>query len=414
MTFKPGRTVCAFLLLYSMTRIGIRADVNRDAAAPVHFREHLVATLPGVYQCAVADINGDGKPDVLGLSSGKNEIAWYENPTWQKHVITTATRGNIDLAVYDMDGDGRPELAVASAFDLNNTHIGGALQWFAQKADANAAWSGHDIAAIPTSHRLRWADWDGNGKKELVVVPILGEGATPPDYAAPVAVTNYAFAGGKAQATCIDRSLTVAHGMRILDFDGDGRDDLLVASYEGVTWFAPVGKGAKRTWRKTPLASGEQNWPPKRGSSEIDRGWLKGKRPFLATIEPWHGNEVVVYTRPADGKGLWQRHVIDSTLEDGHALGCVDLDGDGQSEIIAGYRGGTHNLYGYRCLDTEGAKWERFTIDAGGMAGSGLVICDINSDKRPDIVCCGGNVIKWYENVSTKQNEDEGTAKHAK
>ena len=396
----PALCLSALLCAAMQTRIG--ADAISDTASPVCFREHLIANLPGVYQCAVADINGDGKPDVLGLSSGKNEIAWYENPTWQKHVITTATRGNIDLAAYDMDGDGKPELAVASAFDLSNTRQGGRLQWFQAGSDAKGEWSGHDFAAIPTAHRLRWADWDGNGKKELVVVPILGEGATPPGYAVAVAVTNYAFIDGKATAAIIDRSLTVAHGMRILDFDGDGRDELLVASYKGVTLFAPQGKGASRAWRKTLLASGEQTLPPKRGSSEIDRGWLKGKRPFLATIEPWHGNEVVVYTPPSDGKGLWQRHVLDDTLEDGHALGCVDLNGDGQSEIIAGYRGGTHNLYGYRCVDAEGGKWERFIIDAGGMGGSGLVIADLNADKRPDILCCGSDTIKWYENLPAK------------
>lgn len=397
------RTSCGFALLWTATGVGTSAGPKPESVAPVHFREHLIATLPGVYQCAVADINGDGKPDILGLSSGKNEIAWYENPTWQKRVITTATRSNIDLAAYDLDGDGKLELVVASAFDLNNTRQGGRLQWFAPNADANGEWVGHDFANVPTAHRLRWANWDGNGKKELVVVPILGEGAMPPEYAAPVAITGYAFADGKARTYTLDHSLTVAHGMRILDFDGDGRDDLLVASYEGVTWFAPERKGAKRTWRKTLLASGEQHLPPKRGSSEVDRGWLKGKRPFLATIEPWHGNEVVVYTPPADGKGLWQRHVLDATLEDGHALGCVDLDGDGQSEIIAGYRGGAHNLYGYRCVDGEGAKWERFTIDAGGMGGSGLVIADLNADKRADIICCGSNTIKWYENLTTTQ-----------
>lgn len=109
----------------------------------------------------------------------------------------------------------------------------------------------------------------------------------------------------------------------------------------------------------------------------------------------------MVYLPPADGKGLWQRQVIDSTLEDGHALACVDLDGDGQSEIVAGYRGGGHNLYGYRCVDKTGAKWERFVIDAGNMAGSGVVIADINGDGRPDIVCCGSATanIKWYENL---------------
>jgi hypothetical protein len=57
--------------------------------------------------------------------------------------------------------------------------------------------------------------------------------------------------------------------MRILDFDGEGRDDLLVASYEGVSLFKPMGKGKTRTWRKIPLAAGEQAMPAKRGSSEV-------------------------------------------------------------------------------------------------------------------------------------------------
>lgn len=399
---KPYIALCIVGIALGLTaqrQLLAAAKRRQNVPDPVRFQEHVIAALPGVYQCAVADINGDGKPDILGLSSGTNEIAWYENPTWKKHLLTTRTRNNIDLAAYDLDGDGKLELAVASEFDLNASRKGGRLQWFQRGADVTSEWTGHDFAALPTAHRLRWTDWDGSGNKELVVVPILGEGATAPGYAVPAAIVSYAFSKGMVRARSIDRSLTVAHGVRILDFDGDGRDDLLVASFEGVTWFKPVGKGDKRTWKKTLLAAGEQSTSPKRGSSEVDRGWLAGKRPFLATIEPWHGHEVVVYTPPASGKGLWLRHVIDTTLNDGHALACVDLDGDGQSEIVAGYRGGDHNLYGYRCVDTAGAKWERFVIDAGKMAGSGVVIADINHDGRPDIVCCGGGTIKWYENL---------------
>lgn len=382
-----------------------QADLQKEGTSPVRFREHLIDRMPGVYQCAVADINGDGKPDILALSSGKSEIAWYENPTWKKRLITTATHANIDLAACDLDGDGKLELAVASEFDLGNSLKGGRLQWFHQNADPDAEWTAHDIASLPTAHRIRWADWDGNGKKELVVVPILGIGATPPDYKVPLSLVSYAFENRTAHPHEIDRSLTVGHGLRILDFDGDGRDDLLVASYEGVTWFKPAGKGAMRTWTKTPLGAGEQAMSPKRGSSEVDRGRLAGKKPFLATIEPWHGNEVVVYTQPSDGKGLWTRYVIDTTLTDGHALACVDLDGDGRSEIIAGYRGGAHNLYGYRCLDASGQHWERFVIDAGGMAGSGMVVADINGDGRPDLVACSASdgSIKWYENLGPQK-----------
>jgi len=398
------------LLLLCLLSVCVFADFAsrpREAAPPVRFREHLVDRLPGAYQCTVADINGDGKPDIVALSSDKSEIAWYENPTWTKHLLTTATRRNIDIATYDLDGDGKLEMAVASEFDLGATRTGGRIQWFKPGADVTAEWTGHELAMLPTAHRLRWADWDGDGRKELVVVPILGPGATAPAYAAPLSIISYAFTNGGTRAQLVDRSLTVAHGVRILDFDGDGRDDLLVASYEGITWYKPAGKGDRRTWQKIPLGTGEQSMPPKRGSSEVDRGWLKGgpevkaKRPFLATIEPWHGNEVVVYTPPDNGKGPWKRQVIDATLEDGHALVCADLDGDGQSEILASYRGRGHSLYCYRCLNADGTQWERSVIDAGGMAGAGMVAADLNGDGRPDLICSGSATanVKWYENL---------------
>jgi hypothetical protein len=367
----------------------------------IRFREHLIDHFPAGYQCAVADINGDGKPDILALSSGKSEIAWYENQTWKKHLLTTTTHSNIDLAAYDIDGDGKLEIAVASEFDLGNSRSGGKLQWLKRGKEVTEEWTAHDFAAIPTAHRIRWADFDGTGKKELVVVPILGEGAVAPNYTVPAPIVSYSFQGGKAVARQIDTSLTVVHGVHVVDFDVDGKDDLLLASFEGAFWLKPTGTGEHRTWKKVQIGAGEQNTPPKRGSSEVDLGHLPGGRRFIATIEPWHGHEVVVYTPPVSGKGLWERHIIDDTFDDGHALACVDLDGDGKSEIVAGYRGKGRSLYGYRCTDDKGLKWERFAIDAGDMAASGLFIADINGDGKPDIVCIGSgsNNIKWYENA---------------
>ena len=64
--------------------------------------------------------------------------------------------------------------------------------------------------------------------------------------------------------------------------------------------------------RKPALGEGNQANPKgSRGSSEIKQGKLKNGRKFIATIEPWHGNQVVVYTESPDGGKLWDRHVID-------------------------------------------------------------------------------------------------------
>ena len=44
------------------------------------------ADFPGAYQVEVADVNGDGKPDVIAV--GGSTCAWYENPGWKKRVVT--------------------------------------------------------------------------------------------------------------------------------------------------------------------------------------------------------------------------------------------------------------------------------------------------------------------------------------
>ena len=57
------------------------------AAAPAVFVEHTIASdLKGGYQVVVADLNHDGRPDLIALASGLTELVWYENPGWQRHV----------------------------------------------------------------------------------------------------------------------------------------------------------------------------------------------------------------------------------------------------------------------------------------------------------------------------------------
>jgi len=98
---------------------------------------------------------------------------------------------------------------------------------------------------------------------------------------------------------------------------------------------------------------------------------------------------------------LWDRQVIDSSLRDGHALACADLDGDGNDEIVAGYRGPGTSLYVYHAVDANGRTWERQMLDSG-MAASGVVIVDINGDGRPDVVAIGASTgnVRWYEQLS--------------
>jgi len=379
----------------------------------VRWRAHPVAKIPHGYQLAVADAEGRGRLDIFALSSEESVVERYENPGWAPHSVTTATVKNISLAPLFRAGYPPRGMALASGFSLSDTATGGDVWWAERAASLDAEWNLRGIARIPTAHRLRWADLECNGRLELLVVPLVGAGAVAPDYKAGAPITRlempdgllrgHLSAGGSEadlwSPHLVDDTLTVVHGALVMDWDGDGRDELLTASFEGVHLFHPSGKGGGLKWTKTRLASGDPaHAGPRRGSSEIGVGRLAGRR-FLATIDPWHGEQVAVYFEAKAGS-LWDRRVIDASFKDGHALAVADLNGDGNDEIVAGYRGPGTSLYAYYATDASGKNWERQSLDSQ-MAASCVVVLDLNGDGRLDIAAVGastGNVV-WYENL---------------
>ncbi|NQT83229.1 VCBS repeat-containing protein, partial [bacterium] len=260
------------------------------AQVPKFRRVVLDDNFAGGYQVVVEDIDGDGKPDVLALGEGRGgQIAWYKNPSWRRYPVSVdATKDNVDFAVHDIDGDGEFEIAVASDFRLQRSTSGGTISWLKRRKNLDDPWAVHRIDAEPTTHRLRWADVDGDGKKELICVPILGRGARAPQYdQAPAPLLLYRIPQRDPLAPwpkeIIDETLHVTHGIAVYDFDGDGRDELLTASFEGVYLFDLEGKGKDARWRKTRLCAGNQQRKEARGSSEVCVGKLRGGRRFIAT-----------------------------------------------------------------------------------------------------------------------------------
>jgi len=397
-----------------------RSTKNRPTfARQVEWRRHPVAKIPHGYQLAVADTRGTGhgateagRPDIFALSSEESIVEWYKNPGWASRSVTTATARNISLAPLFRAGYPARGMALASGFSLNDRASGGDVWWAEPGADPDAEWILRGVARIPTAHRLRWADLDGDGRMELVIVPLLGAGAVPPEYDAGAPITwlempntmlrGHVSAGDRAPGLwaphLVDNTLRVVHGVQVMDWDGDRRDELLTASFGGVHLFHSAGKGNSLKWTRTQLASGDQQSRPRRGASEIGVGRLAGRR-FLATIEPWHGEQVVVYfdTKP---RQLWERRVIDTSFRDGHALAVADVNGDGNDEIVAGYRGQGTSLHVYYAADAAGKRWERQTLD-NEIAASCVVVADLNGDGRLDVAALGASTanVVWYENL---------------
>ena len=140
------------------------------AASPPQFAEHTVATgLRGGYQVVIADLNHDGKPDLIALASGMPELVWYENPAWERHVIASGFSQMINLAVVDSGrGDGIPDIVLASGFSNVAARSVGVVSVLRHNGDPRDPWTVTEIDRLTTSHRLRTADVDGSGKRIVI------------------------------------------------------------------------------------------------------------------------------------------------------------------------------------------------------------------------------------------------------
>lgn len=389
MSFRTRTLVAAASLVLVVVSARLTSAIPRRDTT---FRAHVIDTaLTGGYQVVIADMNHDGLPDILAVASGLSDVRWYQNPGWQKHIVVTGIKSPINAAAYDVDGDGVPEIALAHDFSNVYQESVGTVSILTHASDPTVPWTRRDIDHVPTSHRLRFVDIDGTGHKVLVNAPLIGAKALEPDYRDHVPLLMYR-PGAWARERIGDGDEGVVHGLLPFVWDNGPPESVLTASFLGV--FAH--RYTNGAWTRTRIVSGEPAAWPKGGASDVAVGRIGAER-FIATIEPWHGNEVVVY-RHHDG--AWEPHVIDSTIVDGHTIVVGDFAHTGRDEIIVGERGGKRSVYRYRLENEVTDSWSKTPLDDGGMAGAGCAVADLNGDARPDVICIGTATsnLKWYEN----------------
>ena len=354
-----------------------------SALAAAQFAQHTIAgDLKGGYQVIAADVNHDGKTDLIAVASGQSELVWYENPAWQRHVIAGNLKGMINAAYWN------DRIVLASEFANEAKRSIGIVSVLVPNGDPREPWNVKEIDRLTTSHRLRWADIDGSGKKVLINAPLTGAKAEAPEYRDHVPLVFYRPDTWKRE-TIGEANEGVQHGVFIVDWDGKGRESILTASFSGIDLYQ-FGKSGE--WKRSEIAAGRPAPCPKCGSSDVTVGKL-GRERFLAAIEPWHGNELAVYRHE---RQIWKRTMIDDSLAQGHTIVAADLDGDGRDEIVVGFRANGGSVLIYRA-DTKG-NWEKSVLDSA-IPANACVAADFNGDGHADLACIGGALLKWYESL---------------
>ncbi len=194
------------------------------------------------FRVLVADLDGDGKPDLAAANTYAGTVSAYLNTTPTGGTISFApnvdfTTGNFPegLAIADIDGDGKPDMIVANNNDntlslFHNTSTVGSVS-FAPQLTVNSGYAAYDLVV---------ADFDGDGHPDIAVVD---------QYSNTVSVhRNISTPGTIAISANVDYTTgNIPYSITTADFDGDGKPDLATANDADNTFTVLRNAGSNET-----------------------------------------------------------------------------------------------------------------------------------------------------------------------
>ena len=355
------------------------------------------------YGLAIGDVDGDSRPDIL--LADQKQFVWYRNGDWKRFVMADSltTHDNVCIAARDINQDGKVEVAVGAQWnpgETSDTATSGAVRYLIRPENPEQLWQPVVLPHEPTVHRMHWVKTAAQ-VYQLVVLPLHGQGNVNGEGQG-ARMIAYRFPGNPTESwdtTTVASTMHMTHNFEVMD-TLTGPPWLYVAGKEGVVQYAL----RENKWQAVPLTH--------QPAGEVRIGKLNIDRPdlFLATIEPIHGNRLMLY----QGKDFKNRTILYDDLAEGHALACADLLDLGRDQIVVGWRNpNKENKSGIRIyvpVDDSGEGWMYYAIDETNMACEDLKIADMDGDGDLDIVAAGrsSHNLKIYWNQlkssSTKVN----------
>ncbi|MCU0227515.1 MAG: VCBS repeat-containing protein [Bryobacterales bacterium] len=352
--------------------------------ADIPFRIHTL-DIGASETAAVADVNGDGKPDIV---SGEY---WYEGPSWKPHRFREVHFQNNYVDAFsdlplDVDGDGLVDIITCTWFSKK-------MSWYRNPGKAGGPWRESLISQGHNTEFCFLVDMDNDGAAREVL-PQYGGKTSPTAW--------YEYKGGQ-WVQHVMSAKNFGHGIGAGDLNGDGRIDIL----------------HKTGWLEAPA-------DPRSGEWKEHQAWSFEEHLSFMHVEDVNGDgkSDVIFGNAHDyglfwlenlGEGKWQKREIDRAWSQVHPVTLVDLNGDGKLDIVTGKRFLAHDhdpgaqdpngLFWYQRIPTpdgKGVAWVRHILSYGGAIGGGMQmpVADVDGDGDLDIVAPGKGGLYLLENLT--------------
>jgi hypothetical protein len=346
----------------------------------VYDYEHIITTtFDGPSSIFAADVNGDGKIDVLGSAAVSNEIFWMENKDgtgviWTQHPVDDNFDSASSVYAEDMDNDG--DIDVIGAAGLAHDII-----WWENATGSGLGWIEHLVdLSFYGANSVYASDVDGDGDMDILGAAINVDMISWWE--------NMDGVGHVWTEHIITSSFDGAHCVCAADIDNDGDIDVLGAARNAndIYWWENLN-GSGTSWASHPVNTQFS------GASSVFAADVNndGKMDILGAAIY---DDDIFWWENKNGSGTeWTKHKIDENYFGASSVYSVDMDDDGDMDVL-GAAQGENDISWWENLNGSGTSWTSHEIDADFDGASSVFPADFNDDGVMDVL--GSSFVSSY------------------